>query len=232
MKQITLIFTFAIILSCNNYELDLPEPKVRVNIHVVNKEEGNIYQGFKGVIRASDFSRARTSTFFHENIESVYWDSSMVNKNGNIAFDLPFSNEVPLNYYELHLSKDFSSSLIEGRFLNEYIQHDTIRIGNLTQIDVKIKNDSCRVISFSTLGYRKEADYKQDSINFFTNPDYVARLGKIRSKDTLISKIVPYECNNIMVLQLIYQDVWPPQLVKYDVIKMQANSIHVQCIEL
>lgn len=230
MNKIMLFLLMTMVLSCNTYEV--PHPNVKVNIHVINKEDGEVYAGYKGVIRTSNFSLANTSTFFREDTESVRYDSSYSSEHGDLSFDIPFVNGVPQKYYELTLFKDSELPVTEGHFLDEYVQYDTLRIGSLTQLDVNLRNDSCRLVSFSTLGYQTEADYKRDSADIFLNPDYIARLGTTEAKTALISKTVPFECNKIMVLQVIDRSTPTPLMIKYDVIEMEKDSIKVHDVKI
>jgi len=223
-----LLITF--FLSCNKYEV--LEPSITVKIHAVNIDTKEIYVGYKGIIRSSDFSLSLSSSSFFEDIQTVRYDSALVNNNGDLLFEIPFVNGIPQRYYELSLSKGDETTITEGRFLNEYVQSDTFQIGDLTQLDVKVRNDSCRLLSFSTLGYQTKEDYQRDSSRFFINPDYVARLGITNSKDTVISKILPFSCNNYIVFQLIDRSVSPPLVIKYDVIEATRDSITQHCIFL
>ena len=109
-------------LSCNEYEV--PHPNVRVNINVKDTRNETTDTPYKGVLRASDFSRSTSSFFFNETSESIRFDSSFTNNNGDLSFELPFVDGIPQRYYELTLSND-SETIEEGRFLNEYIQYDT-----------------------------------------------------------------------------------------------------------
>ena len=186
---------------------------------------------YKGVLRASDFSRSTSSFFFNETSESIRFDSSFTNNNGDLSFELPFVDGIPQRYYELTLSND-SETIEEGRFLNEYIQYDTIIITGFTHLDLKIRNDSCRSIGFSTLGYQTVADYRRDSMERFTKPDYVARFNTIRSKSTTLSKTLPAYCNKIIVLQIIDQSVFPALLIQQEVLEMEQDSTMVFCVQI
>jgi len=232
MKNIGLFLLFGCILlvACNEYEV--VEPRVKVQIHVDDSDSNLAFEGYTGVIRSSDFSLSTSSTFFFENEESVLVDSSIINSNNDLAFEIPFVGGVPQKYYELSLFNSSGIPRTEGRFLRNYSQVDTFRIDALTQLDVKIRNDSCRQISFSTLGYRSTIDYKRDSARFFKVPDYITRIGVIDTKDTIISRILPFNCSKVVVLQTIDRAVSPPLLIKYEVLEMEKDSTKVHCVTL
>jgi len=232
MNKILLLFLIGFTLSsCNEYEV--PQPMVRVNIHVMDQDDGTAFIGYEGTLRSSDFSLVNTSFFFSENSESVRLDSGISNENGDFAFDIPFVDGVPQSYYELSLSKNSEiTPVTEGRFLNQYMQFDTIRVGGLTQLDVKVRNDSCRTISFSTLGYQTQEDYRRDSADTWRFPDYIARFERTTAKDTILSKTLPIDCNKYMVLQVIDNGVFPPLLIQFDVFEMERDSILVHCVNI
>lgn len=230
-KLFIFLLVCAFALSCNEYEV--LEPNVRVNIHVMDQEDGTPFVGYEGSLRASDFALSNSSFFFSENPESVRYETGFSNENGDFNFDIPFVDGVPQRYYELSLSKDAEiDPVLEGRFLTQYVQYDTIRVGGLTQVDVKIRNDSCRTLSFSTLGYQTQADYQRDSADTWKFPDYIARFDRTTAKDTTLSKVLPIDCNKYMVLQVIDNGVFPPILLQFDVFQMEKDSVLVHCVEI
>lgn len=232
MNKVLFFLLIVGVIACNKYEV--LEPSVQIRIHTLNEDENQPYTGYMGIIRVSNFIANNSSPTFFEESESVRFDSAIVNNNGDLLFDVPFLNGSPQAYYELSLKKDGKIPISEGKFISQYVQHDTFRFRKdyFTQLDIKIRNDSCRNITFSTLGYRTRDDYKQDSINFFTNPDYVARFPTTDAKNTRISKVLPYYCNNVVVVQMLDRTVIPPLLVKFDIIEMVQDSIITHCVQL
>lgn len=220
-----------ICLSCNRYEV--PQTSVKVNIHAVNQESGEVYAGYKGLLRTSNFSRARTSNFFGENEESIRYDSSYTDENGDLFFDVPFVAGLPQKYYELTLTKDTEIPITESRRLQKYVQYDTLIIGPLTQLEVRIKNNDRRHISFLTLGYASEEDLERDTDNqAFLNPDYISNLGITRARNTVISKVLPFNRNKFVVLQIIDRSKPTPVMLNYDVIEMKKDSVTIHLVEI
>lgn len=226
MNKIIPLLLFVIILSCNKYET--PHPNVRLNIHVLDEETGAIYAENKGVIRTSNYYNSS----FTEETESILFDSAYSDQNGDFSFDIPFVNGIPQNHYEIELFREEEASVTTGRSLDKYIQHDTLIISGITQLDIKVQNASCRMVSLSALGYRKEEDYKRDSAKHFVNPGQIARFFVMNVKDTLISKTLLFSYNKIVVLQIIDREVDPPQLIKYDVLEMEKDSIKLHCVQI
>ena len=190
MNHIKFILLFVIfIFACKEYEVIYPN--VTLKIHIKDEKTGEPYSNYFGVLRTSNFNLSSTSPCYFEDPSTIQWDSSFSNRNGDFIFEIPFFEGVPQVYFELAMSKDNLEPLRVNGFLKNFVQCDTFTVGDLTQLNLEVRNDSTNLLTFSALGYEDRNSYKRDSSDTFRNPDHVTRIGSTELENTIFINL-PY----------------------------------------
>lgn len=196
-KLILILIIGSIGWSCNKYEVLVTQ----INFQGHLREDGNNrpLSNFKVILRTSDYQYLPDFQCYIENHETVQFDSTFTNGNGDFIFELPFKDS-PSKYYELTTVRPGFLDYTVSNFFRNYNQIDTLTIGNSTRFELELEFNNFSEIEFSILGYQTREEMEDDR-PFYSNPLEFSRLGNATFINTFLSKTIPYDSYAYLVLR-------------------------------
>lgn len=192
-----LLFFFCLSWSCNKYEV----LATQINFQGHLREDGNNrpLSNFKVILRTSDYQLHPNFDVYIENPETVEFDSTFTDGNGDFLFELPFE-AAPSQYYELTTIRPGFLDYTVSRFFENYNQIDTFTIGNSTRLELELTFNNFSEIEFSILGYPTRKEMEDDRPTY-ANPLELSRLGSATFTNDFLSKTIPYDPYAYLVLR-------------------------------